>query len=902
MVVLIRGASFQVRSSGGPSPQAATIFSIANHTVATVSSVGLVEAQQLGTTNLTGFVQTADPIKGQTVLHSKDIVMIHVIQLKGITINVASTNLVTGTKISMYATGLNDETPFTFANAVPGLKFFWTSTNPDVCQVKSVYVLSGVAVESENDFRVDLHCVNPGQTTVRLRVAITDHRYQQAHEDALLQDEVTFEVYERLHLTFPADGFLLLPHNVHTKIKTNRDGSARITYELITDCSKHNMASSGGAVASIGRNGQVSTTSLSGTSVVLVTVHEEFGINQTTVVHVEVKAVSSIIINCESPVRANSEKLHTFPLGMNVLFAVTLHDNIGRRFAVASIPLKYRLNRFDAVHVVPGPENGTFYARAMNLGEAILKVWDPSTVNIADYIRIRVSHGLTPIKATLLSGMVEQFSTSVISEGIGGVWSSSNDKVVSINSTTGMAVATAAGTATIYYKIPQLYSAQTEVKVESLSNIHVSRDDAQVITNIPRLDGRGYVIPVNFRHDHLSQEQTTKASGLLDGILLFEELGFKQTTPFQCILNLSYDPYGNVHTEDLFEAKPGFVSGQPICYVVPKSTNDDVIQSTSSIAAQLSLIVRVFDEIQGRSVSSESVNLHFVPAFVLSEKELQLSADKRRAQVFIMASVEQLDNLEVRSQDSSLVDFTALLSSDDKQAEYEIEVVGKNPRSFKKVWVEFKSLLTGQKGLVYVSYTAPSGGAVPVVLPGAIPSSEQCPTVAAGKIERSFQGFLFALLGETSAWIIGLSLFVGFIILVLILCCSPRGRGASSVAASPSPLGGTHQHGSPYPQGPYPGPSTATYSGGRSTNLGSTTGAFSPGVGVYGSNGGANDTSLRSFPEEHDETRREVSTTYRHTRTSARTYLSDDSSHASGALSIGRISPNKSPGLFSVHQ
>ena len=31
-------------------------------------------------------------------------------------------------------------------------------------------------------------------------------------------------------------------------------------------------------------------------------------------------------------------------------------------------------NRFDAVHIVPGPENGTFYARAMNLGEAILKV------------------------------------------------------------------------------------------------------------------------------------------------------------------------------------------------------------------------------------------------------------------------------------------------------------------------------------------------------------------------------------------------------------------------------------------------------------------------------------------------------------------------------------------------
>lgn len=33
-------------------------------------------------------------------------------------------------------------------------------------------------------------------------------------------------------------------------------------------------------------------------------------------------------------------------------------------------------HRFDAVHVVPGPENGTFYARAMSLGEAVLKVSD----------------------------------------------------------------------------------------------------------------------------------------------------------------------------------------------------------------------------------------------------------------------------------------------------------------------------------------------------------------------------------------------------------------------------------------------------------------------------------------------------------------------------------------------
>ena len=55
--------------------------------------------------------------------------------------------------------------------------------------------------------------------------------------------------------------------------------------------------------------------------------------------------MSSLSITCDSPVRANSDNVQTFPLGMNVLFVVTLHDNIGRTFDAASIPLKYRLNR-----------------------------------------------------------------------------------------------------------------------------------------------------------------------------------------------------------------------------------------------------------------------------------------------------------------------------------------------------------------------------------------------------------------------------------------------------------------------------------------------------------------------------------------------------------------------------
>lgn len=247
--------------------------------------------------------------------------------------------------------------------------------------------------------------------------------------------------------------------------------------------------------------------------------------------------------------------------------------------------------------------------------------------------------------------------------------------------------------------------------------------------------------------------------------------------------------------------------------------------------------------------------------------------------------------------------------SSDNQAQYEVEVVGKNPKSFKKIWVEFKSQLTGQRAMLYVSYTAPFGGGIPLVLPGAVTSSEQCPTVPAGATDRSFQGLFLALLGQTSAWIIGLSFFIGFIILALILCCSPRHRSVGPHGGAPmpgsisqSPYGVTPAQGSPYGQAPYRGSPGSAYYSARGTYLSSATGAYSPGVGTRGAHAGGDDTSVRSFPEEHDETRREVLTTYRHTKTSSRTYLSGEASHSPGGLSIGRISPNKSPGLFSVHQ
>lgn len=227
-------------------------------------------------------------------------------------------------------------------------------------------------------------------------------------------------------------------------------------------------------------------------------------------------------------------------------------------------------------------------------------------------------------------------------QGVGGLWLSSNSRVVHINSTTGVAMAMATGTATIYYRIPNLYSAQTEVKVESLGYIRLEKYDSLVITNLPRPDGHGYVIPITLGHDHLPVEETSMVSGLGDGMVFFQE-----AMPFTCILNSDMGIFGRDNLDQFFDVKPGMINGKPMCYVIPKDQSLEATRATCTSTAQLMLRVRVLDEIQGASISSEAVKLPFVPAFTVNAAELELSADRAEDVIVVTGIANQLSNIEV---------------------------------------------------------------------------------------------------------------------------------------------------------------------------------------------------------------------------------------------------------------
>ena len=137
----------------------------------------------------------------------------------------------------------------------------------------------------------------------------------------------------------------------------------------------------------------------------------------------QVRPIASLSILPLSLAQATpNTKCHAFPLGYSAEFIAQLHDNIGRRFDYAEIPLLHRLNRFDIVRVSPETGNATYTVKAAKQGHAILKIWVSSLPHVADYVRVRVAYAIIPSLATVHLGARICFTTH-LTETKPGWWS-----------------------------------------------------------------------------------------------------------------------------------------------------------------------------------------------------------------------------------------------------------------------------------------------------------------------------------------------------------------------------------------------------------------------------------------------------------------------------------------------
>ncbi|KAK3103291.1 hypothetical protein FSP39_018237 [Pinctada imbricata] len=611
-ITLIIGALFQVLSKGGPTPQCTVLFSINDRRISTVSSSGLLDALNLGTTRVIGQAVGQDSETGETVVYSQDEATVNVVELTGIRIHAALKRMQTGTQMPVYVTGMSEhETPFTFGSSIPPLTFTWSVNNKDVVSLQNVFHKSNLKHHPMSDFAAQLVAKEPGHVTVKVSVEPKRWQKTQIQGARILTDEIQVEVFEKLAVVSPAvcDGKVLLSPHTEATIRTNRDGSAKMFYTIASQ-------SSDDPIVNVGSTGVLTTSSMTGQATLQITSQEEFGANQTLVLLIKVKPVAYLMINSESQLRTQSGSMHTLPVGSTIHLKVTYHDDVGEQFYATNVKMRYRCSRYDLIQISHGLENNTLILKTAEVGQTILKVWDKSNPWLADYIDIPVDYAISPSKLTVTTGEIACFQSPLISgKGDTGNWYSTH-KNFRIDKRKGIAVATGVGKSYVIHNLTSDVSTYTQVVINPIQELKIERSVA-FMTNAEG-NNPAYFIPVLFGDD-------TEIYGNNCSSVIKDEGYNPDILPFRCHLEISTQDT-DIVISDLLTAYPKFDSniGKYGCHV-RKVMSSPKLQQISTLNTNIILKANVPAQEGQSEVTLSPVVFPFLPAFYVHNAEVSLT-------------------------------------------------------------------------------------------------------------------------------------------------------------------------------------------------------------------------------------------------------------------------------------
>ncbi|XP_022313260.2 nuclear pore membrane glycoprotein 210-like [Crassostrea virginica] len=641
-ITMIIGAKFQVLSKGGSTPQCTVVFSIKDSNIADVSSSGLLDAQNLGTTRVLGQAVGQDPETGETIIYSQDEVTVNVIELSGVRIHSALSRMQTGTKMPIYAVGLTEhETPFTFGSSMPPLVFTWSINNKDIIQLQNVFHESSLKHPAESDFARQLVALSAGQVTVKLTVKPHLTSRSQVKGQRTLTDELQVEVFEKLAVVSPrvCDGKILLTPNTEAVIKTNRDGSAKMSYQIISPVDP--------TPVKVGEGGLLTSGSLTGQVALQVTSQEEFGTNQTLVLLIKVKPVSYIMMNSDLPLTTTEGHIKSIPVGTTLTLSVTYHDNVGEQFYATNVQMRYRLSRYDLVHIKHGSENDTLVVKAAEVGQTILKVWDQRNPWLADYINIPVDYVISPSKATMPLGSVVCFKAPLVSSrGYSGMWES-RSKVMDVDRDSGIATSASVGHNIVEYTLSKDVTTYTEVTVRPIDQLTVD-DSWSFLTNVKnRLTE--YFIKVSLNGD-----------SEIIGDNCSSEIQAKEFSPsfipISCELQFSTFVNG-LSISDLFQVSATFNSkkGKYGC-LVKKLHPEALVQQISTTAVDLQLSVLVPGMENQPTVMAPIKKYQYLPPFYVHNAEVSLSTSSPLSSIRVSTIPDLSSCIQASVSDESILE------------------------------------------------------------------------------------------------------------------------------------------------------------------------------------------------------------------------------------------------------
>ncbi|XP_058422644.1 nuclear pore membrane glycoprotein 210-like isoform X2 [Diceros bicornis minor] len=646
-VTLITGAMMQITSEGGPQPQSNILFSISNESVAVVNGAGLVRGLAIGNGTVSGVVQAVDAETGKLVTVSQDLVEVEVLLLQAVRIRAPITRMRTGTQMPVYITGItNDQNPFSFGDAMPGLTFHWSATKRDIVDIRGRHHEASLRLPSQYNFAMNVHSRVKGRTGLRVVVKALDPTAGQLHGLAReLSDEIQIQVYEELLLLNPeveAEQILMSPNSC-IKLQTNRDGAASLSYRVLDGPEKVPLVH-------IDEKGFLASGSAIGRSTIEVTAQEPFGANQTITIAVKVSPVSYLRISMSPTLHTqNKEALAALPLGMTVTFTVHFHDNSGDIFHAHNSVLNFATNRDEFVQIGKGAANNTCVVRTVSVGLTLLSVWDTEHVGLSDFVPLPVLQALSPeLSGAVVVGDVLCLATVLVSlEGLPGTWSSSANSILHVDPKTGVAVARDAGSVTVYYEVAGHLRTYKEIVVSVPQRI-VAHHVRPVQTSLQEAAASTVVVTVGDRSSNLRGECSPVQMEVMETLhpesLISCQLQFKPD-----ILDFP--------EHDVFTVEPGFDAalGGYLCSVVTHRLTDKQLRHLSTKTTALVVTA----SIPGSAFSGEQVGAEvpLSPGLYADQAGILLSNQHTSSEVKVFGAVEILENLEVKSGSPAVLAF-----------------------------------------------------------------------------------------------------------------------------------------------------------------------------------------------------------------------------------------------------
>ncbi|XP_044248664.1 nuclear pore membrane glycoprotein 210 isoform X1 [Drosophila takahashii] len=416
---LVVGSSIQIYYQGGPNPNTNMVYTVEKENVASIRS-DIITALQVGTSKIFGKCLLKNPVTGKDEVVSQDLVELHVVALKGVEIRTPLIRIRSGAVMPATLWGLFDISPMVLGT-LKNIKISWKVNQPQVVELFNIFTAAGIEYQSEDLISVRVRALHPGRVTVTASVSLAD---------GIMLPPATVEliVFKTLELLAPnpikRDSILAAPRSIF-QLKSNMDD---VIYKLDNQSS---------GIVNVTPDGLVHTKDTLGRDLIIAKTSD-----QTLPIGIEVKNVQYILVTL-MPNLKFKKVAHKVPRGMNFKFKVSLHDNLGNEFShniEDPNGLRYELATKDVVEAQID-NNLTITLNLLRETNNVLAISlrDPSGVKHAeDYIKLSVveSKDIFPTKTIFSVADIICFDSPLT---LSSIWSSSNERIVSINRHTGIA-------------------------------------------------------------------------------------------------------------------------------------------------------------------------------------------------------------------------------------------------------------------------------------------------------------------------------------------------------------------------------------------------------------------------------------------------------------------------------